>query len=356
MKVGMIGLGRMGEGMSRRLIAAGHEVHGYRNNYKKSEEQFEKGYISGCTTSVESLVQVVRESKSIYGEKSGETVIAKSPGIFMMVVPAETVEETINELLPFCVEGDIIIDHGNSNFKDSRRRAEKLVKLGIQYIDCGTSGGVYGLERGYCLMVGGADTPVRTCRPIFDALAPGIDAAPRTTNRDGYTLYPEEYGWMHCGGPGAGHFVKMVHNGIEYGIMQAYAEGFNILHEANAGSKYVKEGDAEVAPMDCPEDYQYDIDVSKVAECWRRGSVVGSWLLDLTADVLRHDRELSKFDGGVSDSGEGRWTVHAAVDLGVPAPVISSALWARFESRRLGAFTAKVLNGMRAMFGGHDVR
>jgi 6-phosphogluconate dehydrogenase len=228
--------------------------------------------------------------------------------------------------------------------------------LGIAYLDCGTSGGVYGLERGYCLMVGGGNTAVDTCRKIFDALAPGIDAAERLPNRDGYVLYPEEFGWMHCGGPGAGHFVKMVHNGIEYGIMQAYAEGFNILHEANAGAAYVAAGDAEVAPMDNPEDYCYDIDVSKVAELWRRGSVVGSWLLDLTADVLRSDRELSKFDGGVSDSGEGRWTVHAAVDLGVPAPVISGALWARFESRRLGAFTAKVLNGMRAMFGGHDVR
>jgi 6-phosphogluconate dehydrogenase len=272
----------------------------------------------------------------------------------MMVVPAETVEDTLNELLQFCVEGDIIIDHGNSNFKDSRRRAERLAKLGIQYIDCGTSGGVYGLERGYCLMVGGANTAVSTCAPIFRALAPGIGSANRTNPLDYETS--AEHGWLHCGPPGAGHFVKMVHNGIEYGIMQAYAEGFNILHEANAGSKYVKEGDAEVAPMDCPQDYMYDIDVAEVAELWRRGSVVGSWLLDLTADVLRRDGELRKFDGGVSDSGEGRWTVNAAVDLGVPAPVISSALYSRFESRRLGAFAAKVLNGMRAMFGGHDVR
>ena len=354
MKVGMIGLGRMGEGMSRRLIAAGHEVHGYRNNVKKAEEQYEKGYISGYTTSLESLSQVVHTGTSIYGEKSGETIYSKDPGVFMMVVPAETVEDTLNELLQFCSEGDIIIDHGNSNFKDSRKRAERLAKLGIQYLDCGTSGGVYGLERGYCLMVGGSDTAVSVCHSIFDALAPGIASAPRT-NANSYVT-PSEHGWLHCGGPGAGHFVKMVHNGVEYGIMQAYAEGFNILHEANAGSVYVKAGDAEVAPMENPEDYQYDIDVPEVAELWRRGSVVGSWLLDLTADVLRHDRELSKFDGGVSDSGEGRWTVHAAVDLGVPAPVISSALWARFESRRLGAFTAKVLNGMRAMFGGHDVR
>ena len=345
MKIGMIGLGRMGEGMSRRLIKAGHEVHGYRNNYKKAEEQYEKGYISGCATSLESLVQVVHNQDGMIG---------KAPGVFMMVVPAETVEDTINELLQFCVEGDIIIDHGNSNFKDSRRRAERLAKLGIQYIDCGTSGGVYGLERGYCLMVGGTDTAVSACAPIFRALAPGIGAATRT---DPYTnATSAEYCWLHCGGPGAGHFVKMVHNGVEYGIMQAYAEGFNILHEANAGSAYVKAGDAEVAPMENPEDYCYDIDCAEVAELWRRGSVVGSWLLDLTADVLRGNTELNKFDGGVSDSGEGRWTVHAAVDLGVPTPVISTALFERFESRRLGAFAFKVLNGMRYMFGGHHVR
>jgi 6-phosphogluconate dehydrogenase len=355
MKVGMIGLGRMGEGMSRRLIAAGHEVHGYRNNYEKACQQYEAGYISGCTTSLESLVQVIK-TKELYGEKSGETLHFPQPGVFMMVVPAETVEETLDELLRYCREGDIIIDHGNSNFKDSRKRAERLAKLGIAYLDCGTSGGVYGLERGYCLMVGGGKPAVDVCRPLFDALSPGIHASPRTNDGDNFTWYPEEYGWMHCGDAGAGHFVKMVHNGIEYGIMQAYAEGFNILHEANAGAAYVAAGDAEVAPMDNPKDYCYDINVAKVAELWRRGSVVGSWLLDLTADVLRSDRELSKFDGGVSDSGEGRWTVHAAVDLGVPAPVISSALWARFESRRLGAFAAKVLNGMRAMFGGHDVR
>ena len=348
MKVGIIGLGRMGEGMSRRMIKAGIEVHGYRNNYAKAQEQFEKGYISGCTTSLESLVQVVHNGTGVLTET------ARTPGIFMMVVPAETVEDTLNELLSFCVEGDIIIDHGNSNFKDSRRRAERLSKLGISYIDCGTSGGVYGLERGYCLMVGGANTAVSACSPIFRALAPGIGSAARTNPYSYETS--AEHGWLHCGPPGAGHFVKMVHNGVEYGIMQAYAEGFNILHEANAGAAYVAAGDAEVAPMDNPEDYQYDIDCAEVAELWRRGSVVGSWLLDLTADVLRGDRELSKFDGGVSDSGEGRWTVHAAVDLGVPAPVISDALYARFESRRLGKFANKVLNGMRAMFGGHDVR
>ena len=339
MKVGMIGLGRMGEGMSRRLIKAGHEVHGYRNNVQKAEEQYEKGYISGFTTSLQSLVQVVGD---------------RGPGVYMMVVPAETVDGTLNELLRFCNEGDIIIDHGNSNFTDSRERAERLSKLGIQYIDCGTSGGVYGLDRGYCLMVGGTDTAVSVCAPIFRALAPGIGAAPRTDPTSRATS--AEYGWLHCGPPGAGHFVKMVHNGVEYGIMQAYAEGFNILRAANDGSTYVKEGDAEVAPMANPADYQYDIDCAEVAELWRRGSVVGSWLLDLTADVYRSDPELSKFDGGVSDSGEGRWTVHAAVDLGVPAPVISTALFERFGSRRLGAYANRVLNGMRYMFGGHNVR
>ena len=330
----------MGEGMSRRMMKDGIEVWGYRRNYEKAQEAYENGYVDGVTTDVQTLVQTV---------KSG------GPGIFMMVVPAENVEGTIDELLQSgCTEGDIIIDHGNSNFKDSRRRALRLEKLGIQYIDCGTSGGVYGFERGYCLMVGGSNTAVSVASPIFRALAPGIASAPRT---DPYShATSAEYGWLHCGGPGAGHFVKMVHNGVEYGIMQAYAEGFNILKNADLGSNYIREGDAEVAPMSDPENYQYDIDVAEVAELWRRGSVVGSWLLDLTADVLRSDSELGKFDGGVSDSGEGRWTVNAAVDLGVPAPVISSALYERFNSRRLGDFANKILNGMRYMFGGHHVR
>ena len=340
MKVGIIGLGRMGEGMSRRMMKDGIEVWGYRRNYEKAQEAYENGYVDGVTVDVQTLVQTVKSD---------------GPGIFMMVVPAENVEGTINELLQSgCTEGDIIIDHGNSNFKDSRRRALRLEKLGIQYIDCGTSGGVYGFERGYCLMVGGSNTAVSVASPIFRALAPGITAAPRT---DPYShVTSSEYGWLHCGGPGAGHFVKMVHNGVEYGIMQAYAEGFNILKNADLGSNYIREGDAEVAPMSDPENYQYDIDVAEVAELWRRGSVVGSWLLDLTADVLRSDSELGKFDGGVSDSGEGRWTVNAAVDLGVPAPVISSALYERFNSRRLGDFANKILNGMRYMFGGHHVR
>ena len=344
MKVAMIGLGRMGEGMSRRMRKAGIEVYGYRRNYMKALEARTHGYVTDVAEDIPSLIKMVRTTKH---DK-------KAPAIIQLVIPAELVEETINELLSHCVEGDIIIDHGNSNFKDSRRRALRLEKLGIHYLDCGTSGGVYGLDRGYCLMVGGTVGAVNVCAPIFRALAPGLGAAPRTDSSSYVTS--AENGWLHCGPAGAGHFVKMVHNGVEYGMMQAYAEGFNILHEANAGAKYVREGDAEVAPMDDPENYQYDIDVAEVAELWRRGSVVGSWLLDLTADVLRRDSELSKYDGGVSDSGEGRWTVHAAVDLGVPAPVISSALYERFGSRRLGKFANKVLNGMRAMFGGHDVR
>jgi 6-phosphogluconate dehydrogenase len=331
------------------MMKAGIEVWGYRNNYEKACEQYEAGYISGCVTSLEYLVRAVKSDGKQY------ISAGKVPGIFQLAIPTKAVEETIDELLPLLSDGDIIIDHGNSNFKDSRRRALRLEKLGVQYIDCGTSGGVYGLDRGYCLMVGGRSHAVDVCRPIFDALSPGIGAAERTGNGE-YVMYPEEHGWMYCGDPGAGHFVKMVHNGIEYGIMQAYAEGFNIINEANAGSQYVKEGDAEVAPMADPESYCYEIDVARVAECWRRGSVVGSWLLDLTAEVLRDDNKLSKFDGGVSDSGEGRWTVHAAVDLGVPAPVLSTALFERFNSRRLGTFANKVLNGMRYMFGGHNVR
>ena len=339
MKVGLIGLGRMGEGMSRRMMADEIQVWGYRRNYEKAEEAFENGYVDGVVTSIEYLCQEVKRD---------------GPGIFMMVVPAENVEDTIDELLQYCGEGDIIIDHGNSNFKDTRRRAQRLSKLGIQYIDCGTSGGVYGLERGYCLMVGGTNTAVSVCAPIFRALAPGIASATRT---DPLThASSAEYGWLHCGESGAGHFVKMVHNGIEYGIMQAYAEGFNILKSADLGKNYVGQGDAEVAPMADPENYCYDIDVAEVAELWRRGSVVGSWLLDLTASVLRGDPKLDKFSGGVSDSGEGRWTVNSAVDLGVPTPVISSALYERFNSRGLGNFGNRILNGMRYMFGGHNVR
>ena len=249
---------------------------------------------------------------------------------FMMVVPAETVEETLNELLQFCSEGDIIIDHGNSNFKDSRREQKGYLNLACRILTVALV---------VVFTVWSVDTVLWLVVQIMQypsAIQSLMHSHQVSMQHHELTLATisgsAELGWLHCGGPGAGHFVKMVHNGVEYGIMQAYAEGFNILHEANAGSKYVKAGDAEVAPMENPEDYQYDIDVSEVAELWRRGSVVGSWLLDLTADVLANDRELSKFDGGVSDSGEGRWTVHAAVDLGVPAPVHFTALYERFNS------------------------
>ena len=345
MKVGLIGLGRMGEGMSRRMKSRGQiEVWGYRRNYEKAQEAYENGYVDGVTTTIESLVQVVKS------KKNGGI----APGIFMMVVPAENVEETINELLRYCSEGDIIINYGHSHSENSWETEQRCSKFGIPYINCTVSSDIHDMGNGYGFMVIGGDTAVTTCKRIFDALAPGIDTAPRTA--PGSYLTNAELGWLHCGGPGAGHFVKMVHNGIEYGIMQAYAEGFNILHNANLGKQYTAEGDAEVAPMADPESYCYDIDVPEVAELWRRGSVIGSWLLDLTADVLRHNRNLDNFDGGVSDSGEGRWTVNAAVDLGVPAPVISSALYERFNSRNLGSFSSKILNGMRFMFGGHNVR
>ena len=268
----------------------------------KHVKQQTTGILLQFADSLENFVQVTKQD--------GES------GIYQLVIPAELVEDTINELLPLLGPGDIIIDHGNSNFKDSRKRAERLAKLGIEYIDCGTSGGVYGLDRGYCLMVGGSNTAVSRCSPIFRALAPGIGSAPRTDPMSKSTS--AEYGWLHCGGPGAGHFVKMVHNGIEYGIMQAYAEGFNILHEANSGSQYVKEGDAEVAPMENPEDYQYDIDCAEVGTSY---GVVVLWLVlgySILPLMYYAAIEAVQFDGGVSDSGEGRWTVHAAVDLGVP--------------------------------------
>lgn len=338
--VGIIGLGRMGENMSRRLINKGFKTYGYRTSIDKLKEQEKFGYISQACLDLPSLVNAVKSKQKF--------------GIFQLVVPAQTVEETLTLLMPLLAPGDIIIDHGNSNFKDSKRRALMLKEHGIDFLDCGTSGGVYGLERGYCLMVGGDKKAVDLCAPIFETLSPHIEAAPRLLNQLPET--PAEHGWLHCGPAGAGHFVKMVHNGIEYGIMQAYAEGFNILKQANLGQDFIQKGDAEVAPMSDPENYQFSIDVPEVAELWRRGSVIGSWLLDLTAEVMKKDADLKQFSGGVSDSGEGRWTVNAAVDLGVPAPVLSSALFARFESRNQGDYARKVLNGMRFMFGGHHVR
>lgn len=338
MKVGIIGLGRMGANMAQRIRKAGILTVGYRRNLEQAQK-LQGTALDYVATDFQNLCTLC--------EYKGRKII-------MLVVPAATVEETINELLPFLSAGDIIIDHGNSNFKDSKRRAEELFSQhGIQFVDCGTSGGVYGLERGYCLMVGGANNVVSICSPIFSALAPDTNSVSRTDPLS--VLTSAERGWLHCGPPGAGHFVKMVHNGIEYGIMQSYAEGFNILKSANRGREFI-ENDAETAPMSDPENYQYDFDVSEIAELWRRGSVVGSWLLDLTAAVLRNDPGLDKFSGSVSDSGEGRWTVSAAVDLGVPAPCITSSLFARFDSRNLGTFANKVLSGMRYMFGGHHER
>jgi 6-phosphogluconate dehydrogenase len=326
--------------MSRRLLQKGFKTFGYRTSLDKLKEQEKLGYISLACADLPTLVKAVKAKQK--------------RGIFQMVVPAQSVEETIRTLLPLLSQGDIIIDHGNSNFKDSRRRALMLKQKGIDYLDCGTSGGVYGLERGYCLMVGGDTSAVQFCSPIFETLSPHIEGAPRLLPKTPET--PAEHGWLHCGPAGAGHFVKMVHNGIEYGIMQAYAEGFNILKQANLGSSFINKGDAEVAPMSDPENYQYPINVPEVAELWRRGSVIGSWLLDLTAEVLKNDAQLNAFKGGVSDSGEGRWTVNTAVDLGVPATVLSSALFARFESRDQADFANRILNGMRFMFGGHHVR
>ena len=318
MKVGLIGLGRMGEGMSRRMMKAGIEVWGYRRNYEKAQEAYEKGFVNGVTTSIQSLVQIV---------KGGGT----QPGIFQMVIPAELVEETINELLRYCGEGDIIIDHGNSNFKDSRKRAERLAKLGIQYIDCGTSGGVYGLDRGYCLMVGGGNTAVSTCARIFDALSPGISAAPRTNFDSDITS--AEHGWLHCGGPGAGHFVKMVHNGIEYAMMQAYAEGYELLEKKDI----IK-------------------DVHGTFAAWQKGTVVRSWLLDLLVKALEEDPGLSKIQGYVDDSGEGRWTVEEAIANAVPMPAITAALFARFGSRQDDSPAMKAVAALRNQFGGHSVK
>jgi 6-phosphogluconate dehydrogenase len=270
----------------------------------------------------------------------------------VMVPAGEITESTVEEIGAALEEGDAIIDGGNSYYRDDIRRAAKLAERGIDYVDCGTSGGVFGLERGYCLMIGGPDRAVSRLDPIFASLAPGVESAVRTPGRSGDPS-PSENGYLHCGPNGAGHFVKMVHNGIEYGMMAAYAEGLNILKNANAG-KVSREADAETAPLDHPEYYQYDLDLPEVAEVWRRGSVVGSWLLDLTAASMQESPDLSDFSGRVSDSGEGRWTSIAAIDEGVPAPVLTTALYERFSSRELGDFGDKVLSAMRKQFGGHD--
>jgi 6-phosphogluconate dehydrogenase len=334
MELGIVGLGRMGANMARRLMRDGHTIVAYDVN----------------PDSVKEL-----EGEGAVGAASLEEMAAKlsAPRAVWMMVPAgEITEQTVDAVAAVLDKGDAIVDGGNSYYRDDIRRAAKVGEQGIDYVDCGTSGGVFGLERGYCLMIGGPEAAVERLDPIFACLAPGVDSAPRTPGRDGDPT-PAEEGYLHCGSNGAGHFVKMVHNGIEYGIMAAYAEGLNVLKNANAG-KVQREADAETAPLDHPEYYQYDLDLPEVTEVWRRGSVIGSWLLDLTASAMHASPDLAEFAGRVSDSGEGRWTAIAAIDEGVPTPVLTSALYERFYSRGLGDFGDQVLSAMRKEFGGHD--
>ena len=333
MQLGMVGLGRMGAGIVRRLTRDGHHCVGYDVNAE----------------TVKSL-----EGEGIGGATSLEEFAAKleKPRTAWVMVPAgEITTNTIHAVAEVFEAGDVIIDGGNTHYHDDIRHANELREKGIHHVDVGTSGGVYGLERGFCLMIGGEDDVVQRLYPLFGSIAPGVEAAERTPGRSG-TPSPSESGFLHCGPNGAGHFVKMVHNGIEYGIMAAYAEGLNILHSANIG-KEVLEGDAETAPMEHPEYYRFDIDTREVTEVWRRGSVVTSWLLDLTAQALFESPTLEDFSGRVSDSGEGRWTSIAAIDEGVPAPVLTTALYSRFASRDLDNYANRVLSAMRYGFGGH---
>ena len=333
MQIGMIGLGRMGINMVARLMKAGSECVVYDPRAETVEELASQGAIGAA--SLEDLIARLAKPRAIW-----------------LMVPAAAVDKILSTLVPLVDAGDIIIDGGNSYYHDDIRRGAELQSKGIHYIDVGTSGGVAGRERGYCLMIGGENEVVQHLDPIFAALAPGIGAAPRTFGRN-KTGSTAEQGYLHCGPCGAGHFVKMVHNGIEYGLMAAYAEGLNILHSANAG-KAALDTDAETTPMRNPEFYQYELDLPEIAEVWRRGSVVSSWLLDLTAEALIEDADLAEFSGRVSDSGEGRWTTFAAVDEGVPVPVISAALFSRFESRGNGDYADRLLSAMRKRFGGHD--
>jgi len=334
MQLGMVGLGRMGANIVRRLMKDGHECVVYDVNADAVKELAGEG-----ATGADSMDDFVSK-------------LTKPRAAWAMVPAGEITESTVHELMDKLESGDAIIDGGNSYYRDDIRRAADAAKKGIDYIDCGTSGGVFGLERGYCLMIGGPDDAVNRLDPIFATLAPGVDSAERTPGRKGDPS-PAEQGYLHCGPNGAGHFVKMVHNGIEYGVMAAYAEGLNILRNADVGERK-READAETAPLEHPEFYKYDLDLPDVAEVWRRGSVIGSWLLDLTAASLQESPDLSDFEGRVSDSGEGRWTSIAAIEEGVPAPVLSNALYSRFSSRGLDDFADKVLSAMRKQFGGHE--
>jgi len=334
MELGIVGLGRMGANMARRLMRDGHRIVAYDVNPDAVAQLAGEG--AEGASSLEELASKLSAPRSVW----------------IMVPAGEITEQTVDAVAAVLESGDAIVDGGNSYYRDDIRRADKVDEQGIDYVDCGTSGGVFGLERGYCLMIGGPDRAVERLDPIFASLAPGVESAERTPGRDGDPS-PSENGYLHCGPNGAGHFVKMVHNGIEYGVMAAYAEGLNILKNANAG-KVKREADAETAPLDHPEYYQYDLDLPEVAEVWRRGSVIGSWLLDLTAAALQESGDLEEFTGRVSDSGEGRWTAIAAIDEGVPTPVLTTALHERFYSRGLGDFGDKVLSAMRKQFGGHD--
>jgi len=332
MQLGMLGLGRMGANMAKRLLRAGHECVVYNRS----------------PGPVEAL-----EKDGAIGARSLDELCAKlaTPRAIWLMVPAGVVDSTIGDLLPHLQAGDIIIDGGNSHYIDDIRRAEELAARGLHYIDVGTSGGIWGLERGYCQMIGGEDAPVQRLQPVFASLAPPAATASPTPGRDksGSTA---DQGYLHCGPAGAGHFVKMVHNGIEYGLMAAYAEGLNILRHANVGASD-QQHDAETSPLRHPEHYRYDFELGEITELWRRGSVISSWLLDLTAHALLEQPGLESYAGRVSDSGEGRWTIDAAIDESVPVPVLSAALFQRFSSRGEGDFANKVLSAMRAEFGGH---
>jgi 6-phosphogluconate dehydrogenase len=333
MQLGMIGLGRMGANMVRRLIKKGHNCVVF-DRAPKAVDDLVKEKATGAA----SLAELVQR-------------LAKPRAIWLMV-PAAVVDETIADLLPHLEAGDILIDGGNSYYVDDIRRAKDLTPKKIHYVDVGTSGGVWGLERGYCMMIGGETEIIKRLDPIFATLAPGMGDIPRTVGRDKIDGTAEQ-GYLHCGPNGAGHFVKMVHNGMEYGIMAAYAEGLAILRAANVGKQANAAADAETTPLRDPEHYQYDLNLRDIAEVWRRGSVIASWLLDLTANALLQDPSLSKFAGHVSDSGEGRWTIKAAIDEAVPVPVLTSALYERFSSRGEADFANKLLSAMRYQFGGH---
>ncbi len=332
MQLGMIGLGRMGASMAGRLMDAGHDVVAYDIDHE----------------AVASL-----ESAGATGARSPAALVEalEPPRALWLMVPAALVDGVIDELAPLLASGDLLVDGGNSHYHDDIRRAASLTGRGIDYVDCGVSGGVWGAQRGYCLMAGGTADAIGRLSPALEALAPGVAAAPRTPGREGDST-PEERGWLHCGPPGAGHFVKMVHNGIEYGVMAAYAEGFNLLRHADIGHQG-REKNAETAPLDHPEHFQYDLEVDRIAELWRRGSVIGSWLLDLTAQSLRGNPGLEGHDTRVADSGEGRWTVETAIRAGVPLHVISAAVFDRFASREEGDYAGQVLSAMRNAFGGH---